>query len=84
MRKIQRVAVVAVAIAGLSTFGAGVSFAGGHEKEKDATDITAVAVSQSNAVASWDAPNGDKHGDKGGHSTPEQAVDQFALPYISR
>ncbi|MEV1083274.1 hypothetical protein AB0I98_34510 [Streptomyces sp. NPDC050211] len=83
MRKIQRVAVVAVAVAGLSALGAGVSFAGGHDKEKDATDITAVAVSQSNAVASWDAPNG-KHGDKGGHSTPEQSTDQFALPYIAR
>ncbi|WP_155059680.1 hypothetical protein [Streptomyces blattellae] len=83
MRKIQRVAVVAVAIAGLSALGAGVSFAGGHEKEKDATDITAVAVSQSNAVASWDAPNGGKHGDKGGDS-PEFGIDQYAVPHISR
>jgi hypothetical protein len=47
MRKFQRAAVVAVAVAGLSVFGAGVSFAG----EGGPTPVTAVANSSANAVA---------------------------------
>jgi hypothetical protein len=63
MRRIQRVAVVAAAIAGLSAFGAGVSFAhdGGH-KDDGVNTISAVANSQANAVATYDSPDG-----KGGH-----------------
>ncbi|MBX9398304.1 hypothetical protein K4749_33115 [Streptomyces sp. TRM72054] len=49
MRKFQRAAVVAAAVAGLSTLGVGVSFANGG----DAPQITAVANSQANAVATW-------------------------------
>jgi hypothetical protein len=47
MRKIQRAALVAAAVAGLSTLGAGVSFAGGN----DGVPVTAVANSSANAVA---------------------------------
>jgi hypothetical protein len=67
MRKFQRVAVVAAAIAGLSALGAGVGFAHdkGHDKDDDGT--TAVASSQSNAVAYDD--DGDGHG--GRHGTPD-------------
>ncbi|MEV6111364.1 hypothetical protein AB0L59_02335 [Streptomyces sp. NPDC052109] len=49
MRKFQRVAVVAAAIAGLSALGAGVSFAAGGEDAPP--QITAVANSTANAVA---------------------------------
>ncbi|MFE5400631.1 hypothetical protein ACFQ9Z_04365 [Streptomyces sp. NPDC056580] len=48
MRKFQRAALVAAAVAGLSFFGAGASFAG----ENDAPpSISAVANSSANAVA---------------------------------
>ncbi|MFF4966375.1 hypothetical protein [Streptomyces sp. NPDC001037] len=48
MRKFQRAALVAAAVAGLSLFGAGASFAG----ENDAPpSISAVANSSANAVA---------------------------------
>ncbi|WP_210586293.1 hypothetical protein [Streptomyces sp. GESEQ-35] len=59
MRRIQRAVVVAAALAGLSALGAGVSFADDHKE--DAPDVTAVAISTANAVATWDAPHGDKH-----------------------
>ncbi|MBV7699295.1 hypothetical protein [Streptomyces sp. TRM70350] len=49
MRKFQRAAVVAAAVAGLSTLGVGVSFANGG----DVPQITAIANSQANAVATW-------------------------------
>lgn len=52
MRKFQRAAVVAAAVAGLSTFGVGVSFA------SDGDGVTAIASSQANAVASGGAPHG--------------------------
>ncbi|WP_151477181.1 hypothetical protein [Streptomyces albicerus] len=73
MRKFQRVAVVAAAIAGLSTIGAGVSFAHG-EGEGDGFDgVTAVASSQANAVANY---GGTPHG-HGRHGGP-QAAPHFA------
>lgn len=60
MRKFQRVAVVAAAIAGLSAFGAGVSFA--HDHGHDDEGVTAVANSQSNAVAYDDDSRSGRHG----------------------
>ncbi|MFD7342313.1 hypothetical protein ACFV98_41100 [Streptomyces violascens] len=62
MRKFQRAAAVAAAVAGLSILGAGVSFA--HDG-----GVTAVASSQANAVANnggggWDG--GDEHHGRGG------------------
>ncbi|GGS90389.1 hypothetical protein [Streptomyces chromofuscus] len=74
MHKLQRVAVVAVAVAGLSAFGAGVSFAG----EGDTPPVTAVANSSANAVAVGGgyyvqphaAPEQQKHGE------PEQDYGQ--------
>ncbi|MEV7991611.1 hypothetical protein AB0O67_06765 [Streptomyces sp. NPDC086077] len=48
MRKFQRAAVVAVAVAGLSAFGAGVSFAGDGE---NAVPVSAVANSSATALA---------------------------------
>ncbi|MFF4256546.1 hypothetical protein ACFY1L_35705 [Streptomyces sp. NPDC001663] len=72
MRKLQRVAVVAAAIAGLSAFGAGISFAHGDGHHDDGVDnITAVANSQANAVADYDNPDG-----KGGHGGSD--ADYFA------
>lgn len=52
MRKFQRAAVVAAAVAGLSALGAGVSIADGFG------GVTAVASSQANAVAGWGTPYG--------------------------
>ena len=52
MRKFQRAAVVAAAVAGLSVLGVGVSFAGGDD-EYAPPQQTAVANSQANAVATW-------------------------------
>ncbi|MGW0734310.1 hypothetical protein [Streptomyces sp. NPDC002851] len=64
MRKFQRAAVVAAAVAGLSTLGAGVSFAGGGYDG----GVTAIANSQANAVAT---SGGGHHGGHGGkHATP--------------
>lgn len=72
MRKFQRVAVVAAAVAGLSTLGVGVSFAGGY----DDGGVTAVANSQANAVASWGAPHGQGHGPQAAPwFAPENGVD---------
>ncbi|MFF4751449.1 hypothetical protein ACWD5R_05640 [Streptomyces sp. NPDC002514] len=50
MRKFQRAAVVAVAVAGLSVLGAGISSAGGFDDEAP-QGVTAVANSSANAVA---------------------------------
>ncbi|SEC02799.1 hypothetical protein SAMN05216532_0240 [Streptomyces sp. 2231.1] len=47
MRKFQRAAVVAAAVAGLSAFGGGVSFAGGND---GGVPVTAVANSSAVAV----------------------------------
>ncbi|MEU1008484.1 hypothetical protein [Streptomyces sp. NPDC005890] len=49
MRKFQRAAVVAAAVMGLSTLGAGVGFAYGGDDS--APEVTAVANSSANAVA---------------------------------
>ncbi|MFE1194890.1 hypothetical protein [Streptomyces olivaceoviridis] len=49
MRKFQRAAVVAAAVMGLSTLGAGVGFA--HGGDDAAPEVTAVANSSANAVA---------------------------------
>lgn len=67
MRKFQRAAIVAAAIAGLSTLGAGVSFA------NDGYDggVTAIASSQANAVANSGGPHGHPHG--GPHGGPHGA-----------
>ena len=62
MRKFQRVAVVAAAIASLSAFGAGVSFAHDHDHGHDDEGVTAVANSQSNAVAYDDDSRSGRHG----------------------
>ncbi|MBP2050418.1 hypothetical protein J2Z21_003357 [Streptomyces griseochromogenes] len=53
MRKFQRAAVVAAAVAGLSVLGVGVSFAGGEEGYAPPSQQNAVANSQANAVATW-------------------------------
>ncbi|MEU5540251.1 hypothetical protein [Streptomyces sp. NPDC020362] len=67
MRKFQRAAVVAAAVAGLSVLGVGVSFAGGEDDQAVPQQLNAVANSQANAVATWGGysqqwgvPGGDK------------------------
>ncbi|GHI07603.1 hypothetical protein AQI88_25150 [Streptomyces cellostaticus] len=65
MRKFQRAAVVAAAVAGLSVLGIGVSFAGGEEEP---SQLTAVANSQANAVATWG----------GYYSTPHYGAEKAA------
>ncbi|MFB7506517.1 hypothetical protein [Streptomyces broussonetiae] len=76
MRKFQRVAVVAAAVAGLSAFGAGVSFAAGGEDAPP--QITAVANSTANAVAVgggyYAAPP--QGGPEQGNPGPEQGYGQ--------
>ncbi|GAA3796808.1 hypothetical protein GCM10022403_033420 [Streptomyces coacervatus] len=63
MRKFQRVAVVAAAIAGLSALGGGVSFAHDHDDHgRDDDGVTALANSQSNAVAYDDDSHSGRHG----------------------
>ncbi|EST25057.1 hypothetical protein [Streptomyces roseochromogenus] len=67
MRKFQRAAVVAAAVAGLSVLGVGVSFAGGGEDhEQPSQEYTAVANSSANAVATYGGYN--THGR--GHDDP--------------
>ncbi|MGJ5751652.1 hypothetical protein FB563_4002 [Streptomyces puniciscabiei] len=85
MRKFQRAAVVMAAVAGLSTLGIGVSFAGGQDQDHDSTPptITAVANSSANAVATWD--NSDEKGEKGekgdkGEKGGEEGYGQYAAP----
>lgn len=66
MRRFQRVAVVAAAVAGLSVMGAaGTAFAG--EDDWDGQNVTAVATSTANAVGTWGVPH-----DKG-HAAPAAA-----------
>ncbi|WP_208900804.1 hypothetical protein [Streptomyces incarnatus] len=87
MRKFQRAAVVVAAVAGLSTLGIGVSFAGGQDHDDVAPPtITAVANSTSNAVATWGGFNDDddkgEKGEKGGEhkDAPEEGYGQYAAP----
>ncbi|MEU1409953.1 hypothetical protein ABZ471_48650 [Streptomyces sp. NPDC005728] len=81
MRRFQRAAVVAAAFAGLSAFGAGVSFAGGYDDVPQG--ITAVANSSANAVATaggynYGQPQAQPEGDK--TSAPEEGYGQYAAP----
>lgn len=85
MRKFQRAAVVVAAVAGLSTLGIGVSFAGGQDHDDVAPPaVTAVANSTSNAVATWGGFNDDDDkGEKGGEhkdAAPEEGYGQYAAP----
>ncbi|ELS54341.1 hypothetical protein [Streptomyces viridochromogenes] len=80
MRRFQRVAVVAAAIAGLSAMGAGAGTAFAHEDGWDGQNVTAVATSTANAMGTWGAPY-----DKG-HSAPAaapQAAPQAAAPQVA-
>ncbi|MEU3858360.1 hypothetical protein AB0F03_13475 [Streptomyces sp. NPDC028722] len=64
MRKFQRAAVVAAAVAGLSALGAGVGFAG----EGAPPAVTAVATSSANALAvggGYYAPSEERHQPEG-------------------
>ncbi|KUM99681.1 hypothetical protein AQI95_37575 [Streptomyces yokosukanensis] len=61
MRKFQRAAVVAAALAGLSTLGVGVSFAGGNDDDTP-QQITAVANSSANALATYGSTFGHPYG----------------------
>ncbi|WP_217211133.1 hypothetical protein [Streptomyces sp. AC550_RSS872] len=67
MRRFQRVAVVAAAVAGLSAFGAGAGTAIAHEGDYDGQIVSAVSTSTANAVANWGVP-----ADKA-HAAPEAA-----------
>ena len=67
MRRFQRVAVVAAAVAGLSAFGAGAGTAFAPEGDFDGQVVSAGATSPANAVANWGAPT-----DKA-HAAPEAA-----------
>ncbi|MEU8030386.1 hypothetical protein [Streptomyces sp. NPDC049099] len=80
MRKFQRAAVVAAAVAGLSTLGVGVSFAGGYDDTPP--QINAVANSSANAVATWGGYFTPQPGD-GGHKdapTGEEGYGQYSAP----
>ncbi|MFE5816790.1 hypothetical protein [Streptomyces sp. NPDC056479] len=57
MRRFQRVAVVAAAVAGLSAFGIGAGSAFAHEEDGGDQVVTAVATSTANAVATWGVPS---------------------------
>lgn len=70
MRKFQRVAVVAAAVAGLCALGAGVSSAAGGEDAPP--QITAVANSTANAVAT----GGNFYAPPQGHGPQEQGPEQ--------
>lgn len=56
MRRFQRVAVVAAAVAGLSAFGVGAGSAFAGDEGYDGQAVTAVATSTANAVATAGAP----------------------------
>jgi hypothetical protein len=81
MRKFQRVAVVAAAVAGLSFLGAGVSSAAGGEDAPP--QITAVANSSANALAvgggyyagPQEQPQGQEQGQEQGKPGSEQGGD---------
>lgn len=79
MRKFQRAAVVAAAVAGLSTLGVGVSFAGGYDDTPP--QINAVANSSANAVATWGGYFTPQPG--GGQkdtAAPEEGYGQYSAP----
>lgn len=62
MRRFQRVAVVAAAVAGLSAFGVGAGTAFAHEGDDfDGQVVSAVSTSTANAVATWGAPTDKAH-----------------------
>jgi hypothetical protein len=69
MRRVQRVAVVAAAVAGLSAFGVGAGTAFAHEGDFDGQNVTAVASSTANAVGVWGVPGDDKK-----HAAPAAAA----------
>ncbi|GHH27790.1 hypothetical protein [Streptomyces lanatus] len=71
MRRFQRVAVVAAAVAGLSAFGIGAGSAFAHEDDWDGQAVTAVANSSANAVATSGAPYGKDAGAP--YAAPEAA-----------
>ncbi|MGC9543211.1 hypothetical protein [Streptomyces sp. UG1] len=74
MRRFQRVAVVAAAVAGMSAFGMGAGSAFAHDNDWDGQAVTAVATSQANAVATWGAP----YGKAAPHTAPQAAP--YAAP----
>jgi hypothetical protein len=77
MRKFQRAAVVAAAVAGLSTLGVGVSFAGGYDAPGYPV-ISAVANSQANALATAGSPD---HGYAAPEAAPAmQEAPKYAAP----
>ncbi|GGU74595.1 hypothetical protein GCM10010260_03060 [Streptomyces filipinensis] len=80
MRKFQRAAVVAAAVAGLSALGIGVSFAGGYDDTPP--QINAVANSSANAVATWGGYFTPQPGDGGRKDTaaPEEGYGQYSAP----
>ncbi|MEV5879339.1 hypothetical protein AB0L75_34975 [Streptomyces sp. NPDC052101] len=81
MRKFQRAAVVVAAVAGLSTLGVGVSFAGGGGEDQPQQQYTAVANSSANAVATYGGYN-TRPGGKEGHDdpAPEAGYGTYAAP----
>ncbi|MFF3912772.1 hypothetical protein ACFYZB_04675 [Streptomyces sp. NPDC001852] len=54
MRTLQRAALVAAVVAGLSALGAGASFADGDDGPYQ---VSAVASAQATAVVTWEAPH---------------------------
>ncbi len=77
MRRFQRVAVVAAAVAGLSAFGIGAGTAFAHEDDDlNAQNVTAVATSTANAVGTWGVPADDK-----GKAAPQAAPE--AAPQVA-
>jgi hypothetical protein len=78
MRKFQRAAVVAAAVAGLSTLGVGVSFAGGYDDTPP--QINAVANSSANAVATWGGYFTPQPGDGHKEAAPEEGYGQYSAP----
>lgn len=82
MRRFQRVAVVAAAVAGLSAFGAaGSAFA--HEGDGfDGQIVSAVSTSTANAVATWGVPADKAHAAP--HAAPQAApVAPEAAPQVA-
>ena len=68
MRTLQRAALVAAVVAGLSALGAGTSFADGTDGPYE---VSAVASAQATAVVTWDAPHSaSKPGHKHDHGKP--------------
>jgi hypothetical protein len=72
MRRFQRVAVVAAAVAGLSAFGIGASSASAHD-DWDGQAVTAVANSTANATATWGAPHDKDKGAEAPYAAPQAA-----------